>query len=188
MKKETEKLVRETASMSSSMSALTVDKINEIAPDAPDAEVRLSTKERAALEKVRYLEPTKVLQAIGKLKPEWKKIRDYDWEYVKGMFQGEVVNGVQSLEPKKFWFAKWPGDQDSYWEVPVGVPVYLPRMIAIYLAGERDKDTGMESMKYHTFDYLQRPEAYWKKDDFTHQFSAVSTVYRGRFVPMGVFS
>lgn len=188
MKKETEKLVRETASMSSGMSTLTVDKVNEIAPEAAETEIKLSVKERAKLENIRYIEPKRVLQAIGKLKPEWKKIRDYDWEYVKGMFQGEVINGVTSLEPKSFWFAKWPGDQDTFWEIPVGVPVYVPRMIAIYLSGEREKDTGMESMKYHTFDYLQRPESHLRKDDFTHQFSPVSTVYRGRFVPMGVFS
>ena len=40
MKKETEKLVRETASMSSNMSTLTVDKINEMAPEADTVEVK----------------------------------------------------------------------------------------------------------------------------------------------------
>ncbi len=188
MKKENEKLVREVAGLQSEMSSLTMDKVAETAPKAEEAELKMTTKQKAELEGIRYITPKKQLQAFGVLKPEWKKFRDYDWQYVKGIFQGESINGRPSMEPKTFWFCKWAADPDCLWEVPVGVPVYLPRMVAYYLSGEKDEHTGMESMKYHTFDYLQRPTAHWRNDDFTHQFSPTNTVYRGRFVAIGSFS
>lgn len=183
-----DKLINAAANLSTEMSAMNVDTINEVAPKAEEAEAQLTTKQKAAADGVRYIEPKKKLQAFGTLKAEWKKKRDHDWEYVLGMFQSEVINGRSSSEPKSFWHCKWPGDSDCWWEIPVNVPVYVPRMIAFYLSGEKDVDTGMESMKYHTFDYVERPTPYWKPDDFTHQFAPTGTHYRGRFVPIGVFS
>lgn len=189
MKKETEKLVKDVANLQPSMSSLTVDKINEKAPNPePISEIKISLKERAKLEGALWLEPKKKLQPFGKLNPNWERQHAYDWEYVAGMFQPEVIGGKPSNEPKCFWFSKWAGDPDCLWEVPVNRKVYLPRMIALYLSGEKDTATGMESMKYHTFDYIQRPEPYWRSDEFTHQFQPTGTHYRGRFVPIGVFS
>jgi len=179
-------LIREVAELSTEMSKMNVDKINEIAPQAQETEVPLTAKQRAQAEGARYIEPKKKLQAFGTFKEEWRRKYNYDWEYVRGMFQSEVINGRSSTEPKCFWFSKWPGDPDCYWEIPVNVPVYVPRMIAYYLSGEKDTDTGMESMKYHTFDYIERPTPYWKSDEFTHQFAPTGTHYRGRFVPIGV--
>ncbi len=188
MKKDKEKLVQEVAGLQSEMSSLTLDKVNEIAPKAEEVEVKVSMKDKAKAEGAKYIEPKKTLPPVGTLKPEWKKKRDYDWQYVKGMFQPDTSSGRATNEPKSFWFSKWAGDPDCWWEIPVNTPVYVPRMIAYYLSGEKDEDTGMESMKYHSFDYVQRPEPYWRTDDFTHQFSPTATHYRGRFVPMGVFS
>lgn len=187
MKKETLDLVKNVASMNASMTELTMDKISEKAPDAEPSEIKLSTREIAKSEGCLYIEPKRKLPAIGALKPEWKSRHARDWEYVKGMFQSEVVNGHSSREPKKFWFAKWGGDPDCLWEVPVNTPVYLPRMIAHYLSGMKDEDTGLESMKFHTFDYVERPQQIQRPDEYTHEFQVTGTHYRGRFVPLGVF-
>ncbi len=180
--------IREIANISTEMSELTVDKINEVAPKPEEVEVKLTTKQIAAAENIRYIEPKKRLQAFGELKSEWKKKRDHDWQYVKGMFQSEVINGMSSGEDKCFWFSKWPGDPDCLWEIPVNIPVYVPRMIAYYLSGEKDLDTGLESMKYHTFNYIERPTNSLRSNEFMHQFSVTGTHYRGRFVPLGVFA
>ena len=189
MKKETEDLIKKTVHMTESMSTMTVDNINESAPEATITEdPQKLLKEVALKENAIWLKPKRTLQASGKLPEKWKKLHAHDWEYVCGSFQPEVTGGRPSNEPKTFWFSKWPGDMDCLWEVPVNRKVYLPRMIALYLSGEKDPHTGMESMKYHSFDYIQRPEPYWKTDDFTHQFSSTGTHYRGRFVPIGVFS
>jgi hypothetical protein len=188
MKNDTQKLIKEVAEIAPEMSALTVDKISKTAPKAEEAELKMTAKQKAEMEGAQWITPKKQLQAFGTLKNEWRRAREHDWEYVKGMFQPEVINGRSTSEPKCFWFSKWPGDPDCLWEVPVSVPVYLPRMIAYYLSGEKDPLTGMESMKYHTFDYIERPTTYWKADTFTHQFTPTNTHYRGRFVPIGAFS
>lgn len=184
IKKET---LQEIGSIQTEMSALTQDKIKEIAPAPVEIELKMSLKERAKLEGVLYIEPKRKMKPFGKLKPEWQQMHDNDWEYVKGVFQNESMNGRNSSEPIQFWFLKWAGDPDCLWEVPVNVPVYLPRMIAIHLSGER-QSTGIEAMKYHTFDYVQSPASAWQPDQFTHHFTPTGTHYRGKFVPIGAFS
>jgi len=188
MKTKKPDMVNEVLEMQESMSELTVDKISETAPKVEISEGLLSLKEKARREGAIWLEPKKKFPPIGKLKPEWEKTHAYDWEYVSGIFQGESNYGKSSMESECFWFCKWPGDPDCFWEVPANKKVYLPRMLALYLSGEKDPVTGLEAMKYHTFDYIQRPEPYWKTDDFTHQFQVTGTHYRGRFMPIGVFS
>ncbi|CAB4126523.1 hypothetical protein UFOVP80_22 [uncultured Caudovirales phage] len=192
MKKEKEikeqvEMVKEVAAIQSEMSSLTTDKISETAPEAKDEYDVSEVKKKAEKENAIFIEPKIRMQAFGKLKPDWKKKRDYDWEYVKGSFQPEIVNGRPSMEPRKFWHCKWPGDQDCFWDIPVDRPVYVPRMIAKLLSGEKEDDTGIEAMKFHTFDYMERPTPYWKPDQFTHQFQPTGTNYRGRFVQIGAY-
>jgi hypothetical protein len=185
MRKKDIELVESTITMQKDMNALSVDKINETAPRELDTEshTKLSTKEIAAMEGIPYLEPLRKFQAFGTLKPEWKKERDRDWEYVKGIFENEVNRG----EPIRFTFSKWPGDPDCMWEVPSNKPVYIPRMIAKLLSGEIDESTGIKAMQYHSFDHIAKPETNWQKDQFTHQFSATGTYSRGKFRAMGAF-
>ena len=190
MKKDPVKLVKDVAAMTGGMSEMTQDRVNDLAPELEETEVKLTTKQIAARDGVRYIEPKRKLPGFGadNMKSEWKPKHARDWEYTLGMFQGEARNGSHSQDPKTFWHCKWPGDPDCLWEIPVEVPVYLPRMIAKYLAGEKEEDTGMESMKYHKFDYRERPINYQRPDDFTHDFAPVSTHHRGRFIPLGQFA
>lgn len=189
MTKVQEQLVKQTLSVAAATQELTVDKINETAPKPVELETApLSIKERAKLENVRYVEPKKKLPALGKLPEKLQKQHAYDWEYVKGVYRHEGASGQYMSEPMEFWFVKYPGDQDCLWSVPVGVPCYVPRMVAKHLSGERDEVTGIEVMKYHSFDYKQRPDSLWRKDDFTHDFSVIATHYRGKFSPMGAFN
>ncbi len=50
MKKETDNLVKKVAAMGDEMSQLTVDKINEMAPEADEHELKLTAKQKAATE------------------------------------------------------------------------------------------------------------------------------------------
>lgn len=175
MKKETqENLVKKTINAQEQMNALTVDKINKMAP-APevDDEVPLTMKERAKLEGIQYITPKKSLQAFGKLPEKLKEDHARDWEYVKGMYENYVVSG----EPICFWYSKYPGDQDHLWEIPCNKPVYVPRMIAKHLE---------EVQKYHTFTYVETNAN--RPDEFTHQFAPTGTHYRGKFRAIGAFS
>lgn len=190
MKKDAATLVKQVSNLNSDLNTLTQDKVNEIAPASDDyAETKLTSRQMAARDGVRYIEPKKRLPAGNheKLKPEWRAKRDRDWEYVIGIFHGEIINNTPSREPKSFWHKKWAEDAFCLWEIPTEEPVYVPRMIALHLSGGKDEDTGMECMKYHTFDYKERPQAYQRPGDYQHQFTAVSTNYRGRFVPIGGF-
>lgn len=182
IKKET---IQQVASMQQDMSALTQEKIKEMAPKPLETELKMSLKERAKLEGAYYLEPKISLPANSKPKPEYEAKRKRDWEYVKGVYRHED----DSLEPMGFWFLKWPGDPYCMWEVPVGVPVYVPRMIAHHLSGEKDPDTGIEAMKYHKFGYGNDPISMGDASaNPNKQFRPVGTFYRGKFTPVGAFS
>ena len=181
MKKETEKLVKAAVAIQEDLGQMTVDTIESRAPTLEEAPVSL--RERAKLEGVMYIEPKRKLPAIGKLPEKLQRHHAHDWEYVKAMYDNPKSN-----ESIVFWLCKYPGDQDCQWEIPSNVAVYVPRMIAMHLSGERENLTGIQAMIYHTFDYKEIPTPYWRADDFTHQFSVVGTHSRGRMRPIGVFS
>jgi hypothetical protein len=183
-----EKLVKTLLENQEQMNALTVDKVAELAPAPVETvDVKALMREKAKQEGALFLEPKRKLQSVGKLAEKDRKMHAHDWEYVCGIFQPEVTGSRPSTEPYEFWFAKWPGDPDCLWSIPVNRKVYVPRMIALHLSGEKETFTGIETMKYHTFDYLQKPESHWRPDDFTHQFSPITTIYRGRFIAAGAF-
>lgn len=167
----------------SDMSSLTVDEIAKTKAEAPAPETQLTKKEIAKRDGIPYMEPVKKLTGFGELPERLKKEHAHDWEYVLAIFENQIVRG----EPIKFWFKKYPGDPDCMWEIPANRPVYMPRMIAKHLSGEKDSVTGMQAMVYHTFDYIQKPDTQWKKDDFTHTFQAIGTHYRGTCRAVGAF-
>ena len=179
MKKETENLVKNVANMTTEMSHLTVDKINETAPVIEVAELRMTAKEKAASEGVRYIEPKRKLQAFGKLPEKLKKEHERAWEYVKGIYENYVVSG----EPIEFWYSEYPGDPDCLWEIPCNVPVYIPRLVAKHLE---------ECQKYHSFSRLDnnvdpRPMTANEVKEM-RWFYPSGTHYRGKFRAIGVFA
>ena len=165
------------------MNNLTVDKIAEIAPPEAEKEIKISLKEIAKMEGIQYIEPVRKLQPFGILPEKWKSKHAHDWEYVKGMFDNEVAKG----EPFRFTFSKWPGDPDCMWEIPANRPVYVPRMIAKLLSGEKDEDSGIQAMNYHQFCHIEKAPQLWQKDDFTNQFTVTGTLSRGKFRAIGAF-
>lgn len=167
----------------SDMSHMTVDQIAKTKAEAPEEQTKLSTREIAKQKGIPYMEPIKKLTGFGTLPDRLKSAHDKDWEYVLAIYENQIVRG----EPIKFWFKKYPGDPDCLWEIPANRPVYIPRMIAKHLSGERDEISGMQSMVYHTFDYIQKPDNAWRKDDFTHTFQAIGTHYRGTCRAVGAF-
>lgn len=186
MSKKKEGLVESILELQKDMNELSIDKVNEMAPkpEENESKIKLTAKELASNEGIPYIEPRRRLSALGKLPDSMKKLREHDWEYVKGIFENEIVNG----EPIKFWLCKWPGDPDCLWEVPANRPCYVPRMVAKHLSGEKDQFTGMQSMVYHKFDYREKPSHLWQPDQETHSFIPTGTSYRGRFRPLGAFS
>lgn len=179
MKKDTENLVKNVASMGNEVAQLTVDKINEMAPKPEEKELRLTTKQQADSEGARYIEPKRRLQGFGKLPDKLKKEHARAWEYVKGIYENYIVSG----EPVEFWYSEYPGDPDCLWSIPCNVPVYVPRMIAKHLE---------ECQKYHTFTRIEgasdpRPMAS-NEVEAMRWFAPTGTHYRGKFRAVGVFS
>lgn len=177
MKKSTESLVDQTVKVQENLKTMTVDEINAQAPKAIEpVPQEMSLKERAKLEGVRYIEPKRRLSPpLGKLPDALKAKHKHDWEYVKGIYENYVVTG----EPLTFNLCLYPGDADFMWEIPANVPVYVPRMVAKHLE---------EVQAYHTFEYLEKPQHDWRKDDETHAFKVTGTKYRGKFRPIGAFA
>ena len=139
---------------------------------APQTEL---TRAERAKSNARHLTPVKKFKPIGKLDPKWQKEHDYDWEYVEGVFENILSPG----ETTRFWFCKYPGDPDCYWEIPCNIPVSIPRMIAKHL----------ETIdSYHKFTFVERPPMEWRSDDFTSTFQPLSKEFRSRFRPIGAFN
>jgi hypothetical protein len=178
MTKISEKKIQEVAGLQEEMSSLAVDTIEELAPKAVVPEVlEMSIKERAKKENVRYIEPKRTLTPPGKaekLPEKLKKQHARDWEYVKGILENFELTG----EPVEFALKLYPGDPDLLWEVPSNVPVYVPRLVAKHLE---------ETMKYHTFSFIDVPSERWKVNDFTHHFKPTGTHYRAKFRSVGAF-
>lgn len=167
--------VESVIKMQEDLATLTIDKINEIAPEADPKPVELSDRERAALENALYIEPKRKLKAFGTLPEKLKREHQHAWEYVKGMFENYIVNN----EPLTFWLSLYPGDPDCLWEIPPNRPVYIPRHVAKHLE---------EVMKYHSFDFLEKPKERWRPGDQMENFAPVSTHYRGKFRAIGAFA
>lgn len=157
------------------LSKLDVDTIDKMAPEAEIPEPEISIKERARMENCQYIEPKRKLKGFGILPEKLKKEHAHAWEYVRGMFENYIV-GSESLT---FWLSLYPGDPDCLWEIPPNRPVYIPRHVAKHLE---------EVMKYHKFDYVQKPETQWQVDQQIEQFTPVSTHYRGKFRAIGAFA
>jgi hypothetical protein len=167
--------VKSTLSLQSSLNEMTVDKINDQAPDGEAPEPKVSYREIAAREGIRYIEPKRRLKGFGELPEKLKKEHAHAWEYVKGMFENYIIN----TEPLTFWLSLYPGDPDCLWEIPPNVPVYIPRHVAKHLE---------ETMKYHTFSFIEKPKEKWKPGDSMEDFAATGTFYRGKFRAIGAFS
>lgn len=174
-KEQQKKLVKGTVELQQTISRMTVDEINQ-APDVePETQLQLTAKQLAAKENCLYIEPKKTLPPVGTLPEKQRKAHDYDWQYVKGILENFVISG----EGVEFWYKKYPGDQDCLWHVPCNVPVYVPRMIAKHLE---------ETMKYHSFEVISRPQEKWQKDQFAEDFRATGTQYRAKMRAVEAFN
>lgn len=176
-KKRDVEAVKDVLELQKDMNAMSVDKINELAPkvEAEEIEKPLSMRERAALENARYIEPKRTLKAFGTLPEKLKREHAHAWEYVKGMFENYIVNG----ESITFWLSLYPGDPDCLWEIPPNVAVYIPRHVAKHLE---------EIMKYHSFSFLEKPKERWRPGDEMEFFAPTGTHYRGKFRAIGAFA
>ncbi len=182
MKKE-KNAVESVLELQSSMNELTVDKVLADAPKVEETELKIDYKDIAKREGIRYIEPYKKHPPIGTLPAKWKIMHARDWEYVKGVFENYESAG----ESFKFTFCKWPGDPDCHWEVPAGIPVYVPRMIAKLLSGEKDEQTGIKAMEYHQFGHQPLPSSSLRPMSEMEQLAVLSTSCRGKFRALGAF-
>jgi hypothetical protein len=181
MKKESIDLVKKVGAMAEEAREMSVDRINEMAPKAEEQpELRLTAKERAAKEGVRYIEPKKRFKGVGKPSDKFAKQRERAWEYVKGVYENRIVSG----EPIEFWYnGNFPGEPDCLWNIPCNVPVYVPRFIAEHLE---------KCQVYHTFSALsssQEPAPMRSQDvEAMRWFAPTGTHYRGQFRSIGAFN
>jgi hypothetical protein len=175
MKDKNEPLIKQVVSIDKSLNELTVDKVNETKPkeQETDTVIKLTTKERAKLEGIRYIEGKRLTPPLGVLPEKLRKEHAHDWEYVKGMFENQIIGG----EGIKFGFCKYPGDPDLLFDIPANVPVYVPRMIAKHL----------ESLEYHTFGFAPKLGKV-VEGDFMENFEVSGTKSRGKFRAIEAFA
>ena len=73
---------------------------------------------------------TRMFAPASKPNPRCEAERKRGWEYVKCQCENFEIIG----EKIEMWLCKWPGDPYTYWEIPVGKPIYLPRWVAEHLS------------------------------------------------------
>ncbi len=167
--------VSEVISLQKDLNSLSTDTVEQVAPKAEDAPLEISVRDRAKFENCLYIEPKRTLKGCGVLPEKLKKEHVHAWEYVRGMFENFTVVG----EHITFWLSLYPGDPDCMWEIPANTPVYVPRHVAKHLE---------EVMKYHKFDFIEKPKDKWRPGDAMESFTPVSTHYRGKFRAIGSFA
>lgn len=170
-----EDIVKSLIHSQEQMNNLTVDEIAKTPVSEPEPIMQMSARDKAKQENIQYIESIRSMPALGVLPEKLKAEHRHAWEYVKGIFENYEVNG----EPVRFWFCQYPGDKDCLWEVPCNRPVYVPRCIAKHLA---------ETMVYHSFGFVEKPQHSWRPDDFTANFTATATHHRGMFRALGAFA
>jgi len=180
MKKDLEGLVKNVGDMGSEISQMTMDKVNEVAPEPTDTELRMTYKQMAKDEGVPFIEPKRQFKAFTEVPEKFKKAHKHAWEYVKGIYENYVING----EPIEFWYnGDLPGQPDCLWSIPCNRAVYIPRFLAKHLE---------ECQKYHTFTALEGnadPKPMRSNEvESLRWFAPTGTHFRGRFRAIGAFS
>lgn len=179
MVKKQKDTYEQVLSIEKNLSDLTTDKIEETEPVSKEtvesSNIKLTQKQIASDEGVRWIEPMHKAKAFGKLPEKLKKQHAHDWEYVKGIYENNLAPG----EGIKFSLSLYPGDPDCTWYIPSGVPVYVPRLVAKHLESVQ---------KFHKFSYVENPSTQWSPDEFMDTFAATETLYRGKFRPIGAFA
>ncbi len=92
-----------------------------------------------------YLKPTRFISCSTneKFNPAWQKMKDREQEYVKVIVENLEIIG----EKVELWHKNWPRQHAEFWQIPVNVPVYIPRGIA----------TQISRCKYHRMKTVDRP-------------------------------
>jgi hypothetical protein len=162
--------------------------VNEIAEQIDDACTKLDAASvpdkkyepsfemsRKEKKNARRLEPIFALKVktVRMPKDEELRYRNYMWEYIEGVAENRIVIG----ETIKFWRNPFPGDDYSYWEVPVGVAISVPRWLAKHLA-ER---------QWVQFDYKEKDAKEWKPRQMAEEFVPAQKIARTTFMATGSY-
>lgn len=129
-KKEIESINKQMDSVQKDLSSLTPDRLS-LAPLTETTPQTLMSSRQVQMLDPRYIKPSRSQTPNGKPKASQNALRDKAWEYVNCMVENKEVPG----ETACFWL-KPPisGEFCYYWEVPVNIPVQLPRFVADHLS------------------------------------------------------
>ena len=171
---EKQKLVKQTVEMHEQMNALTPDVIATAPVVETAPQTKIARRERDD-DGCPYIYPKRKIKGLGVLPENMRKKHDHDWEYVKGIFENNVIIG----EGIEFWFQVYPGDDNCLWSIPANRPVWVPRMVAKHLETK---------MVYHKFAFKNKEPSRIRPDDYMEEFVVSDTVSRGKFRPIGAFN
>lgn len=102
---------------------LTLDRMNE-SSEVEKPSVEISKKD--AYKDGVYIKPVRSISSKEPFNERFREAHTRAWEYVKC----QAVNGEILGEKIELWNKKFPGDPATFWQIPVGVNIYIPRMIA----------------------------------------------------------
>lgn len=176
--KEIDKAAEQLDNFEEQVKNVTMDRMAQ-APRADTAPPEITQK--AAKADAPYIRPTRSINSKEKFNERFRAEHTHMWAYVKCIVENKEIKG----EKVEFWTKKFPGDPAHFWQVPVGRPIYLPRLCAEKLA----------SCSYHilsmgdpnTPDNMSRG-GYAGADSFGHyqgQIAVDSTVQRIDCRPVG---
>lgn len=102
---------------------LTLDRMNE-APKEEKAPLEVAKKD--LYKDGLYIKPVRSISSKEQFNEKFREAHSKAWEYVKC----QATNGEIIGEKIELWNKKFAGDPATFWQIPVGISIYIPRMIA----------------------------------------------------------
>lgn len=128
--RELEKVKKQCDALEEQIKSITLDRMRLTPSEETEQQTKISKREAARAD-APYIRPTRSIQSKEQFNETFRNQHTRAWEYVKCIVENKELIG----EKVEFWTKKFPGDAAHFWQVPVNIPVQIPRMCAERLAG-----------------------------------------------------
>ena len=123
--KELEKLDGQFKNFEEQVEEMTFDRMNLVPKPDMEAQTKLSRSEIANTKDV-YLKPITSVASREPFNEKFRSSYEYDKQYVHIIAENLEIKG----EHVEMWTKPYPGMPAQFWQVPVNVPVHVPRYVA----------------------------------------------------------
>lgn len=122
---EIDKLEKQFDEFKENIDDLTMDRMNLVPKLEQETQTKLSQAEIERQNGI-YLKPVKMIGSREKFNEKFRKMYEYDKEFVNFIAENKEIIG----EEIDMWTKPYPGCPAEEWKIPVNKPVWAPRYVA----------------------------------------------------------